>query len=167
MATNEQQFNSAFDPSVFLDAQTTEVNEKRPNLPTENPENANGLYLAVIGEIKADTGMIGKGDRAGQPWVSMIIPLKIQVPANVQALGIPPEITLTDRAFLDLTPQGGVDNSKGKNRAQRNYRDATGTNVPGEPFAWRMLTGRTVMVKVAHELYEGNLQEKPVQILPA
>lgn len=156
---------SAFDPNVFLDAQQTEVNEKRPPLPTENPEDENGLYLAVIGEIKADSGTIGKGERVGQPWVSMVIPLRVQVPAAVQALGLPPELTLIDRAFLDLTPNGSIDNSKGKNRQQRAYRDATGTNVPGEAFAWRMLQGRTVKVKIAHEMYEGAIQEKVAMVL--
>lgn len=156
---------SAFDPNVFLDAQQTEVNEKRPPLPTENPEDENGLYLAVIGEIKADSGTIGKGERVGQPWVSMVIPLRVQVPASVQGMGLPPELTLTDRAFLDLTPNGSIDNSKGKNRQQRAYRDATGTNVPGEAFAWRMLQGRTVKVKIAHEMYEGATQEKVAMVL--
>lgn len=158
---------SAFDPNVFLDAQQTEVNEKRPPLPTENPDDTNGLYTAVIGEIKTDAGTIGKGDRTGQPWVSMVIPLRIQVPGVVQALGLPEELTITDRAFLDLTPQGGIDNAKGKNRQQRAYRDATGTNVPGEAFAWRMLTGRVVKVKIAHELYQESLQEKIAAILPS
>ena len=151
---------SSFDPNVFLDAQMTEVNEKRPPLPAENPASSDGLYDAVIGEITTKTGVMEKGDRAGQPWVSMVIPLRVQVPAEVQALGIAPELTLTDRAFLDLTPQGSVDNSKGKNRAQRNYRDATGMNKPGEPFAWRMLQGRMVKVKMTHELYEGAIQER-------
>lgn len=158
---------SAFDPNVFLDAQQTEVNEKRPPLPTENPDDPNGLYTAVIGEIKTDAGTIGKGDRTGQPWVSMVIPLRIQVPGVIQALGLPEELTITDRAFLDLTPQGGIDNAKGKNRQQRAYRDATGTNVPGEAFAWRMLTGRVVKVKIAHELYQESLQEKVAAILPS
>ena len=85
----------------------------------------------------------------------------------MQGLGIPAEMTLTDRAFLDLTPQGGIDNSKGKNRAQRAYRDATGTNKAGEPFAWRMLQGKVVKVRVAHEVYNGNIQERENQILPA
>lgn len=158
---------SAFDPNVFLDAQQTEVNEKRPPLPTENPDDPNGLYTAVIGEIKTDAGTISKGDRTGQPWVSMVIPLRIQVPGVIQALGLPEELTITDRAFLDLTPQGGIDNAKGKNRQQRAYRDATGTNVPGEAFAWRMLTGRVVKVKIAHELYQESLQEKIAAILPS
>lgn len=158
---------SAFDPSAFLDAQQTEVNEKRPALPTENPEDPNGCYTAVIGEIKMDGGTIGKGDRTGQPWISAIVPLRIQVPAAIQALGLPAELTLTDRAFLDLTATGGIDNSKGKNRAQKNYRDATGTNIAGEPFAWRQLQGKVVKVKVTHELYEGNLQERVGQVLAA
>lgn len=158
---------SAFDPNQFLDAQQTDVNTKRPSLPTENPEDPNGLYLAVIGEIKADTGTIGKGDRIGQPWISMIVPLKIQVPSSLQALGIPAELTLTDRAFLDLTPQGGLDNGIGKNRQQRTYRDATGMNNPGEPFSWRMLQGHTVKVKVTHELYQEQIQERVSTILPS
>ena len=54
---------SQFDPNVFLDAQQNEVNEKRPALPTENPDDENGLYTAVVGEIKTDAGTIGKGDR--------------------------------------------------------------------------------------------------------
>lgn len=157
---------SAFDPNVFLDAQQTEVNEKRPPVPTENPDDSNGLYTAVIGEIKADSGTIGKGDRAGQPWISMVVPLRIQVPSAIQALGIPPELTITDRAFLDLTPSGGIDNSKGKNRQQKAYRDACDLNKPGEPFAWRMLQGRVVKVKIAHELYNEQIQEKIAAVLP-
>lgn len=157
---------SSFDPSVFLDAQVNEANEKRPPLPTENPDDANGLYLAVIGEIKTDSGTIGKGDRTGQPWASMLIPLRIQVPPVVQALGLPPELTITDRAFLDLTPQGSLDNGKGKNRRQKDYRDATGQNTAGVPWAWRMLQGRTVKVKINHELYQDQIQERPGAILP-
>ncbi|CAB4149428.1 hypothetical protein UFOVP1320_45 [uncultured Caudovirales phage] len=158
---------SAFDPQAFLDAQTNEANEKRPTIPAENPADANGLFTAVIGEIKTDSGTISKGDNAGNPWISMIIPLKLQIPAAIQALGLPAEFQVTDRVFLDLTPQGGLDNSKGKNRGQRTYREATGMNKPGETFAWRMLTGKIVKVKIAHELYNGNIVEKVAQILPA
>ena len=158
---------SSFDPNVFLDAQVTEPNEKRPPLPADNPAAEDGLYLAMIGEIKTATGTIEKGERAGQPWVSMLVPLRIQVPSEVQALGINPELTLTDRVFLDLTPQGALDNSKGKNRQQRVYREACDLNKPGEPFAWRMLQGRTVKVKLSHELYDGAIQERVSGIFPS
>lgn len=158
---------SQFDPQAFLDAQQNEVNEKRPPLPTENPDSPDGLFMAVIGEISTATGTIGKGDKQGQPWISMIVPLRIQVPPAVQGIGLPPEITLTDRAFLDLTPQGTIDNSKGKNRQQRAYREATDLNRPGEPFAWRMLQGKVVKVKIAHELYQETIQERVSAVLPA
>jgi hypothetical protein len=159
---------SAFDPNQFLEATTTEVNERRNPLPTENPADANGCYTAVIGEIKTDSGVIGKGDRIGQPWVSMLIPLKLEIPAEIQqALKLDSSFTLVDRAFLDLTPQGQEDNGPGKSRQKKAYRDATGQNAPGEPFAWRMLTGKVVKVKIAHEMYNGFPVEKIAAILPA
>ena len=51
--------SSAFDPQAFLDAQTSEVNERRIPLPTENPADENGLYTAVVGEIGTASGTIG------------------------------------------------------------------------------------------------------------
>lgn len=156
---------SAFDPNAFLDAQITETNEKRPLLPIDNPDSDDGLYVTVIGEIKADSGTIGKGERQGQPWVSMIIPHRIQVPASLQAIGLPPELTLTNRAFLDLTPQGGLDNGPGKNRGQKNYREACQMNVAGETFAWRMLEGKVVKIQLEHELYQDVPQERIKNVL--
>jgi hypothetical protein len=158
---------SVFDPAAFLDATTSTANEKRPTIPAENPEDPNGLYTALIGEIKTDSGTIGKGDNAGKPWISMIVPLKLQLPAAIQALGLPGEFQLTDRVFLDLNEQGGLDNGRGKNRGQRTYREATGLNKAGEVFSWRMLSGKVVKVKVAHELYNGNIVEKVSAILPS
>ena len=157
---------SVFDPNTFLDAQTTEVNEKRPPIPTDNPDEPNGLYTAIIGEIKTAAGTISKGERVGQPWIQMLVPLKLQLPPEVQALGLPPEFQLTDRPMLDITAQGSLDNSKGKNNAQRVYREATGLNKPGEPFAWRMLTGKVVKVKLTHEMYNNSPVEKVAAILP-
>jgi len=158
---------SPFDPSVFLDAQVTEVNEKRPTLPIENPASPDGCYTAMIGDIEAKSGTVQKqGERFGQPWAMAVVKLKITIPPELQAIGLPAELTITDRPMLDLTPQGALDNSKGKNNAQRVYRDATGMNKPGEVFAWRMLSGRPVKVKIKHEMYEGNIQERIGAILP-
>lgn len=158
---------SQFDPQTFLDAQQSETNERRPPIPVHNPADANGLYTAVIGEITVANGIIGKGDRMGQPWIQMVVPLRLQLPPEIQALGLPAEFTVTDRPMLDMTPSGGLDNSKGKNNGQRIYREATGLNKPGEVFAWRMLSGRTVKVKLTHELYNGSPVEKVAQVLPS
>lgn len=153
--------DSMFDPQVFLDAQVTEVNEKRPPLPVENPAREDGLYTAIIGEVKMNSGTIEKGDRAGQPWLQAIVPITIEVPPQIQeALKLPKEVRLTDRPFIDLTPGGkGIDNSVGRNRAQKNYREALDLNKPGDVWAWRMATGRPVLVKIENHMYEGELQD--------
>ena len=161
--------NSAFDPNLFLDAQVDQPNIKRPPLPPVNPASEDGCYIAVIGEVKMDSGVIGKGDRTGQPWLSAIIPLSVEVPQQVQdQLGIKLEkgsLTLTDRAMIDLTPQNTIDNSAGRNRRQRQYRDALDLNKPGDVFAWRKLTGQAVKIKIDHELYQGEIQERVGVIL--
>lgn len=162
---------SNFDPALFLDAQTTEVNTRRPPLPVMNPASPDGFYTAIIGDITTDFGIIEKGDRAGQPWLSMVVPLKVQVPQQVQdALGLKLEtgsITLTDRVFIDLTPAKTVDNSTGKNRRQRNYRDALDLNKPGDTFSWRMAVGKPIKVKVDQEVYNNEIQERVGALLKA
>jgi len=60
-----------------------------------------------------------------------------------------------------------VDNSKGKNNAQRIYREATGLNKPGEAFSWASMQGRPVKVKLAHEMYQGNIVEKVAGVFAA
>ena len=159
---------SAFDPQAFLDAQITEPNERRANLPVDNPDAPDGLYTAVIGEVSAKSGAIGKGDRIGQPWLSMVVPLRITIPAQVQnALKLPAEITLTDNVFIDLTPEGLMDNAPGRNRRQKEYRDALDLNKAGTPFSWRATTGRVVKVKVKQEMYDGLPQDRVATILRA
>lgn len=158
---------SQFDPAVFLDAQQTEVNEKRDPIPTENPDSPDGCYTAIIGEVTTKSGQIGKGERTGQPWASIVVPLKLQLGPQVQARGLPPEFQLTDMVFLDLNAAGAIDNSKGKNNAQRAYRTALGMNEPGVPFSWRAAQGRPVKVKIKHELYLESIQERVAVVLPA
>lgn len=151
---------SGFDPNLFLQAQQTEVNERRNPLPTENPAEADGTYLAVIGTIKTDSGTIEKGDRAGKPWLAMLVPLKIDIPAQLQdSLKLPPTLTLTDRVFIDLTDQNTIDNAPGRNRRQKDYRDALDMNKPGDVWSWQRAEGQVVRIKLKHRIYEGNIQE--------
>lgn len=157
---------SMFDPEAFLNAQVTEVNEKRPPLPPENPADSSGTYLAVCGQPKTQSGTIGKGDRAGQPWLSVVVPLQIDVPQQLQdALKFPPQITISDRAFIDLTPQNTIDNAPGRNRRQKMYRDALDLNKPGDVWSWSKVAGQVVRVKIEHELYEGVPQERIAAVL--
>lgn len=140
---------SIFDPNLLLDETTEQVSERRPPLPV-------GEYQAIIGEVEAKPW--SKDD--GSSGMRLILPIKIVVPpAQAESLGYS-ELTLRDGGPVDLTPNGSVDYSKGKNNKIRAYRDATDLNKSGERFNLRMLTGRMVKVVVQHELYEGNLQER-------
>ena len=147
---------TTFDPDSFLAAETSEVNTRRPPIPENNPASPDGSYMAIIGEVKTRSGTIGKGERTGQPWLSMNVPLQIDLPAEVQEKLNTPKVTITDMAFIDLTPSNTIDNSPGKNRRQREYRDATDLNKPGEKFAWNMLMGRPVKVFIKHEAARDN-----------
>ncbi len=155
---------SGFNPELFLDATQDQPNVKRPPLPVVNPARPDGYFVAVVGEIKPDAGTISKGERMGQPWLSMLVPLQIEVPQQVQdQLGLKLEkgtITLTDRVMLDLTPQGTIDNSVGRNRRQRQYREALDLNKPGDVFSWRKVSGQVLLVKIEHEIYNNEVQER-------
>jgi len=144
---------SMFDPSTFLDATIEAPTEKRPPLPA-------GDYTAIIGEVKSRAWQ-GKKDptKSGIAWD---VPLTLEIPADVQTqLGLTqPTITLTDSIMLDLTEGGTIDNSPGKNRGLRNYREALDMNKAGDVFSARKMTGQAIRVKVKHELYEDQIMER-------
>lgn len=145
----------AFDPNVFLQATTSEPNVKRPPLPIQNPASPDGLYLGVIGEPK-----VTSGEKDGKVWYSVQVPITVQIPEPLQALmGGRKELVMTDRVFLDVTPQGTLDNAPGANRGQRNYREATDTNKPGDTFAWARIQGRPIKVQIENHMYEGEIQD--------
>lgn len=147
--------DSAFDPQGFLDSATTEAFTKRPPLPV-------GDYISVIGEIQIKTGEIKKGERSGQPYTALNVPLEVDLsgyPDAVQVVG-QPKVTLFHMVMLDTKPGGGLDNGPGKNNNLRRYREALDMNKPGEAFSPRMMQGRPIRVKVKHDIYEGELQER-------
>lgn len=147
---------SQFDPTTFLDTEFDDPNEKRPPLPVENPSHPLGYYLAQIGSPEPKTG-----EKDGKPWMSISLPLTIEISQQLQdSLKLPEKLRLTDRVFIDMTEQGTIDNAPGKNRGQRMYREATGMNAKGVPFSWRKLEGRTVAIKMKHEIYQGTIQER-------
>lgn len=157
---------SAFDPATFLDATTTEAATRRPPLPVENPAAPDGCYVAVIGEPKPRAWQ-GKNDPT-KSGLACDVPLVIDVPAQLQdQLKLPPQVTLTGGGFVDLTEAGQIDWAPGRNRTWRAYREATGLNTPGQPFNFRMLQGKVVKVKVAHEVYQGDIMDKVATVLKA
>lgn len=144
---------SLFDPASYLDATLTEPSEKRPPLPE-------GDYTAIINDVKSRT-WTGRKDptKTGIAWDVVLI---LQVPAEIQAAaGLTADtLTLTDSIMLNLTPQKTIDNSKGANRHLRAYREAVNLNKSGDTFSARALIGQTVLVKIAHDMYEGSPVER-------
>jgi hypothetical protein len=146
-----------FDPSQFLDSTTTEAAEKRDNLSTGQP------YNAELGEVSAKS-VQGKKDPT-QNYLffeyPLIIDLKNEYPDIAAKIGLD-KLTLKYGASVDLTESGAMDWSKGKNTGLRILREATGTNIPGQAWNARMLTGRRVQVLLKLREYpegSGNLIE--------
>mgnify|MGYP007071584267 CR=1 FL=1 len=146
-----------FDYTAFLDQSTETASERRPPVPALE-------YLATI----TDVGM--------KPWqskdkynedgtlksgVMLEVTTELQLPQEVQDMCKITKLTLMDRPMLDLLPdRSGIDYGLGKNGRLRMYREATGMNVAGQAFSPRMLIGRLIRVRVTHEEYQGNLQER-------
>lgn len=142
MSTNQA---SIFSPDSFLDATTTEESVKRPPLP------AGRDFISNIKSIKSRTWQ-GKTDPTkGGIVVDVQHEFDLSAYPEVRAaLGGLEKVVITDGIMLDLTEQGNIDYSPGKNGKLRQYRDATGLNVAGQPFSIRMFEGRMVRARIKH-----------------
>lgn len=153
---------SSFDPSIFLDATTSEASVRRPPLPS-------GLVLTGTIMDLAMRKVQGKKDTTKE-YLFMDVKIVVQVPLEFQAEGPtkqPPEVTYTDGVSLDTTPSGGLDMSPGKNGKLRRYRESLDMNTPGVPFAPRQMIGRQIGVKLKHEPFEGEMYDRVDSVVKA
>lgn len=134
----------------LLDATQDVPLERRQPLPV-------GDYNAVIGEI---TVAEYQNKKTGETGYRLVVPLSVSVPPGSIPGFESPELKLTDSVMLDVTDSGGIDIAPGKNSRLRQYREATGMNQAGIQFSPRKLIGQPILVKIKHEEYEGNLQER-------
>src|SRR5262245_29707468 len=111
-----------FDPQKFLDATLDAPSVRRPPLPTENPDDPNGMYTGVIGEVKVRTWESNK-DGQTRKGIAFDVPILITVPGKLQdTLKLQAQVQLTDSIMPDLTAEGMIDNSPGRSRKLRIYR---------------------------------------------
>ncbi len=145
--------SNTFDPAQFVDMEMTQELVRRPPLQVAD-------YVAIIGEVTCVPWQ-GKQDPS-KSGLRYNVPLKLQVPPDEKArLGIDMDtIQLTDTIMLDLTENGTLDMAPGKNNQLRKYREALDMNKPGEPFSARRMQGQPILVKLTHELYQGEIQER-------
>jgi len=143
---------STFDPTLFLNAETTEAAVKRPPLPV-------GDYTAIIKELTPTTWASKDGSKSGMKFV---VKLAVEVPLAVrEELKIDTDtLTVTDSIMLDVTEGGGLDWGIGKNGGLRRYREALGMNVAGQPYSPQRMVGQPLKVKIAHDIYNGELVEQ-------
>lgn len=133
---------SAFDPKLFLDMQTNEATSTvRVPIPPKE-------YLAVISKV--DTSKWTKRDDPSVFGLRLDVTYDID-DADVKALLGRDKISVAQGIMLDLTPQGGLDYSKGKNVTLGRLREACGVNTPGQSFSFRMLEGRPLKVVIGHK----------------
>lgn len=135
--------NGMFSPEQFLDMQTTEANDtKLVPVPV-------GEYVAVIDEVKARSWK--KKDDPSVGGLALDIVWAIDDEGVKSLLGRD-KVTVKQGIMLDLTESGGLDMGKGKNVNLGKLREATGLNVPGQPFAASMLGGRLAKIRVEHRV---------------
>lgn len=146
-----------FDPNAFMNVEIDTPLVRRPPLPP-------GDYIATIGAVKAEQWT--KKDDATKTGMRYVVPLTLEVPPEVQGkLGsaddpYPTTVKLSDTIMLDLTDGGTLDNSVGKNGHLRRWREALDLNKKGDVFSPRKMEGRMVLVKLGHDLYMGEVQER-------
>lgn len=140
---------SNFDPASFLDATISEPTTRR------NPLPAGRDFVGVIGEPTTRTWQ-GKADPT-KSGVVVDVPIEIDMSAYPDVKIGATKVMLKDGIMLDLTSDGAIDNSPGKNGKLRRYREALGMNEAGKPFSFRAIQGRQIKVKIKHRTYEGEM----------
>lgn len=143
---------SNFDPATFLNATVSAPSQKADPLPE-------GDYLGICGapEVRVTQGR----KDPSKTYMFVDVPVTLEVPAELQSSqGLPPTRRITHSFGLDVTGQGALDNSKGKNNGMRLLREALDMNKPGDEFSLAACEGRAIRVNVKHELYNEQIQER-------
>lgn len=141
---------SQFDPNLLLDSTITQAFVKRPPIP------AGVELLGVIGKVEIKSGQ--QKDDPSKTWIRLQIPVEFDLSQSPQVAALLQgfdKVTLTDGILLDVTEQGMIDQSPGKNGRLRRWRDALGMNQDGQAFSPRMMEGRPVKCKISQRMYEG------------
>lgn len=125
-----------FDPESFLGTQTKESNS---TVMIPVPE---GEYNAVVVSVAA---------RQINDKVILDVVWKIDS-AEVAAATGREENSVRQSIFLDMTSNGGLDFSKGKNVGLGRLREALGQNKDGKPWSPRNMEGQVARVLVTHRI---------------
>lgn len=129
----------AFDAKAFMETKVTGA------MSTEREKVPEGDYRFMIdageGWIEFASGTIGKGERAGQQWVSAEIRCLCQDDAVKAQLGRD-KVIVRKKLFIDIDPATStISTVKGANVDLGQLREALGQNDPKKPWDWSKLEG--------------------------
>lgn len=132
----------SFDPQSFLDSSISGSNDTK-SIPVPT-----GEYMGIIDKVLPRQWQSKDGSQTG---VALDVFWLVE-DANVKEFLGRETVTCKQGIMLDLTPQGGLDMSKGKNIGLGRLREAVGKNNDGESFSFAMLPGLSARISVAHRV---------------
>jgi len=132
--------SSTFDPDQFLEATFNEASRTQP------PEVPPGEYVAQIrpGSLSYRTANTKDGEK---PLVEFYWVIS---DASVSSITGRPESSVRQTIWLNQKSDGSID-IEGSDSLGR-LRTAVGLNEKGQPFAFRMLEGKTARVRVTQDI---------------
>lgn len=130
-----------FDPTTFLNDTVTGANDTK-YIPVPQ-----GEYPAVIKTVAARQFPSKNDPETVYTAVDVTYEIDDEGVKTATGLDAP---TVRQSVFIDLTPNGKIDQSKGKNIALGKLREALGVNDPNKPFSFSDLVGRAAIVSVEH-----------------
>lgn len=145
---------SVFDPNVFM-----ETNYKG-NLDTTYILPDEGDYIAQVSAREVKSGLIGKGDRTGQPWATVAITWELTGAAadDYKSKYKIDRCTARQSVMLDLLVENGrvigPDLGQNKNMRLKRVLDAVGLNT-AKQWNLAMLLHQTAFVTVKHVRPDG------------
>jgi hypothetical protein len=146
-----------FDPAVFLDQTINEANStSRVPIPV-------GEYNGMTGEVDIKQA---QNKKDGSTLTFLEIPIQIDSEEVKALLGLKENPTVRYSALLDFSESGGLDTGKGKNVGLGRIREATGLNVPGQPFQFRQLAGRAIRVAIKHRVDGDDIYAEVKSVAP-
>jgi len=132
----------SFDADQFLNASITSSNDTKV-IPVPV-----GEYMCVIEKIAPRTWQSKDGTQSG---VALDVFWLVEDQDVKQLLGRD-TISVKQGIMLDLTPQGALDMSKGKNITLGRLREAVNLNQHGQPFSFHQLPGQMARVSISHRI---------------
>lgn len=132
----------SFDAQSFLDATvSTSMSTKVIPCPL-------GEFMGIIEKVSPRQWTSKDGSTTG---IALDIIWLVE-DAGVRQLLNRDTVTVKQGIMLDLTSQGGLDMSEGKNVGLGRLREAVGKNADGEVFSFNMLPGLTAKIQVSHRV---------------